>query len=426
VDDKVGYFLLMGAFMETFSPLKNRNLRTYLTGQAVSLIGTWMQLTAQSWVVWELTKSEAALGLVGMMGTFPYLLLGPIAGTLADRWDRRKILVYTQTISMCLAFLLSALVWTKTVQIWHLYVMALILGVVGALDLPAAQAFIGDMAGKEMIRKAVLINAMIVQISRVLGPTLAGKVVEQLGTAPAFFLNGLSFIAVIASLLVVKAARNARPSAGSGGFWEGLGYVARTPRVQDLMIMTGLITFFVFSVGQIMPSFVDKTLGAGAGMLGNLMGASGAGALLSVLVVVPWAQRLRRTGLMLLSFIAGGGAALLLFSFLQSAPVALVVYFLAGMAPPVILATNNGLLQFLAPNEMRARLLSLYLMVSFGLQPLSNLWVGWVAEHAGAPGAIRANGVGLLVAAVLLLFRPGLISWEPTQQPPQHGRPQAG
>lgn len=400
--------------METFSPLKNRNLRTYLSGQAVSLIGTWMQVTAQTWVVWKLTGSEAALGTVGMINTIPYLLLSPIAGTLADRWDRRRILVVTQSIAMVLAFILAALVWTDVVQLWHVYALALTLGIVTSLDMPAAQAFIGDMAGREMVRKAVVINGMIVQISRVLGPTLAGYVVAKLGAAMAFGINGLSFIAVIASLLAVKAAQAARaPGAASGGFREGVAYLKTQPRIRDMMVMTGMITFFIFSIGQILPSLSAKVLHGGVDLYGTLMGASGAGALVSVLLFVPWAQRLRRTGLMLASILGIAGLLVTLFSFITWVPLALAVYFLLGMLPPVVLTTNNGLIQVLSPNEMRARLLSIYLMVSFGLQPFSNMWVGWVGEVAGTPWAIRANGIALVIGSGLLLMRRGLTTWEP-------------
>lgn len=404
--------------METFAPLKNRNLRTYLSGQAVSLIGTWMQTTAQSWVVWKLTGSEAALGTIGMLTTLPYLILGPIAGTLADRWDRRRIIIVTQAISMLLAFILTGLVWTETVQIWHLYVLATVLGTVGALDLPAAQAFIGDMAGQDTVRKAVVVNGMIVQVGRILGPSLAGFVVDQLGASLAFLVNGISFIAVIASLFMVRATQaSRRPGAAAGGFREGLAYVRGHRRIQDLMMLTGLVTFFIFSIGQILPSFAERTLHGGADLYGTLMGASGAGALIGVLLIVPWAQRLRRTGLMLTTVLGVAGVLVLVFSVVQTRPLALALYFLAGICPPIILTTNNGLLQVLAPNEMRARLLSLYLMVSFGLQPLSNLWVGWVAQAAGAPWAIRANGIALLLFAAAMLLRPGLTSWAPEGAP---------
>jgi MFS family permease len=163
----------VGAFQETFSPLRNRNLRIYLGGQAVSLIGTWMQITAQSWVVWRLSRSEAALGIVGMFSGLPFLILGPIAGVWADKLDRRKILINTQSAAATLAIILALLVQFGLVQLWHLYVLAILLGSVNALDMPSQQAFIGDMAGLDMVRKAVVVNGIIVQVSRIFVPTLA-------------------------------------------------------------------------------------------------------------------------------------------------------------------------------------------------------------------------------------------------------------
>lgn len=400
---------------DTFAPLKNRNLRVYLTGQAVSLIGTWMQMTAQSWVVWRLTHSTAALGTVGMIGTLPLLLLGPVAGVWADRLDRRKILIYTQSAAMLLAAVLAVLVGANVVQIWHVYVLAGALGCVSALDMPSQQAFIGDLAGMDLVRKAVVVNGMIVQISRILGPTLAGLVVKALGEAPAFAFNSLSFLAVIFSLFVVRAnqARRDGGKPGGGTFREGLRFVQRNARILDLMTFTGLITFFGFSNAQIMPAFADLTLHGDAGLYGALMGASGVGALISVLFVVPAGQRVRRVGVMTVCAVAGAGLLIMLFSFTRVPWLAMAVYFFSGIPFPLVLTTNNGLLQVLAPGQMRARLLTIYLMLSFGLQPIANLWVGWVATHVGAAGAIRLNGLLMLACALLMLLRHGLMQWEP-------------
>jgi MFS family permease len=406
----------VAALYETFAPLRSRNLRIYLSGQAVSLIGTWMQMTAQSWVVWSLSKSEAALGIVGMLGTLPFLLLGPVAGVWADKFDRRKILVYTQSVAMLLAFTLAALVQFDLIQIWHVYVLASLLGCVNALDMPAQQAFIGDLTGMDMVRKAVVVNGMIVQVSRIFGPTLAGIVVEAVGAATAFWINGASFVAVIASLIAVRTLshehRQGGPK-GGGGFKEGLQFVFQRPRILDLMIMTALITLFGFSNGQILPAFADETLHGKAGLYGTLMGASGIGALLSVVFIVPAAQRIRRAGEMLLVAVAAAGASFALFSFSRTPAMALACFFLTGIPIPLVLTTNNGLLQVLAPPAMRARLLTVYLMFSFGLQPLANLWVGWLASHVGAPATILTNGLSMLTIALLMLLRPGLRSWEP-------------
>lgn len=402
------------AFRETFSPLRNRNLRLYLSGQAVSLIGTWMQITAQSWVVWRLSRSEAALGLVGMLGTLPFLVLGPMAGTWADRFDRRRILVSTQTAAMLLAFTLAALVQSGLVRLWHVYLLATALGCVNALDMPSQQAFIGDMAGMDLVRKAVVVNGMIVQISRILGPTLAGLVVKAVGEGPAFWINGLSFLAVIASLVAVRAEQHHRQGGEAGGrFTESLHFMLAQPRIFDLMVFTALVTLFGFSNGQILPAFADKTLHGDAGLFGTLMGASGLGALLSVLLLVPLAQRQRRAGLMVALTIAAAGVFFAIFSFTTAPGPAIVAFFLTGIPVPIVMTTNNGLIQVLAPSHMRGRLLTLYLMFSFGLQPLSNLWVGWMAQHLGAPTAIRVNGFSMLTIGLLMLLRPGLAAWVP-------------
>lgn len=408
----------MGAFLDTFSPLANRRLRIYLTGQAVSLIGTWMQITAQSWVVWRLTDSEAALGTVGMLGTIPLLLLGPVAGSMADRMDRRKILVYTQVVAMVLAFILSGLVLSNTVQIWHVYILATLLGCVSALDMPSQQAFIGDLAGQEMVRKAVVVNGMIVQISRVLGPTFAGVVVKVIGEGLAFLVNGLSFLAVIASLLVLRTHQTNRPAVqqGGGSFMEGVRYTLSEPRIMDLMIFTGLVTFFGFSNGTILPAFASDTLHGDAGLYGVLMGFSGAGSLLSVLFIVPWGQRMKHPGRMVGITVALAGLTFALFSLTRTPALGMAAYFLTGLPIPLVLTTNNGLLQYLAPGHMRGRLLTLYLMFSFGLQPISSLWVGWLGEHIGAPSTILVNGVSMFTIALLMLLRPGLTTWEPIAQ----------
>ncbi|HHW15065.1 MAG TPA: MFS transporter [Firmicutes bacterium] len=356
-----------------------------------------------------------------MLGTLLFLFLGPLAGVWADRLDRRKILINTQSVAMVLAFVLAMLVQFNLVRLWHVYALALVLGCVNALDMPSQQAFIGDLAGVDLVRKAVVVNGMIVQVSRILGPTLAGLVVKAIGEAPAFWINGLSFVAVIASLMAVRADQHHRRGSQAGGrFTEGIHFVLEQPRVLDLMVFTALITLFGFSNGQILPSFADKTLHGDAGLFGTLMGASGVGALVSVLFLVPAAQRVRRAGVMISLTVAAAGLVFTLFSFATVPSAAVAVCFLSGIPIPIVLTTNNGLLQVLAPNHMRARLLTLYLMFSFGLQPMANLWVGWMAEHLGAPLAVRINGLSMLAIGLLMLLRPGLTSWVPV------GRPQSG
>jgi MFS family permease len=408
-------------FRETFSPLTNANLGIYLGGQAVSLLGTWMQITAQSWVVWQLSQRETALGIVAMFSSVPFLLLGPIAGVWADRLDRRKVLVFTQAVAMVLAFGLAALVQWKLVRLWHVYALAFGLGVVNTLDMPAQQAFLGDLSGMGLVRRAVILNGMIVQVSRMLGPTLAGWVIAALGVAPAFWLNGASFVAVIASLLAVRAQQvHGRTAQSTGQFREGLQFLVGQPRIQDLMILTAFATFFGFSNSQIMPAIATEVLHKGPEALGTLMGASGAGALASVLLALPILQKLRRAGRMLAGSLIWSGVWFVLFASARQMPTALAAMFCSGIGIPVVLTTANGLLQVLVPGNMRARLLSIWIMVSFGFQPIAALMVGYSASLFGPANAVLINGALMALGALLLLlFRTGLWHWVPHVQ--HHG-----
>ncbi|MGE5590012.1 MAG: MFS transporter [Bacillota bacterium] len=416
------------AFASNFNPLRERNLRIYLSGQAVSLMGTWMQNTAQSWVVWELSRSEAALGLVAMIGSLPLLILSPWTGVWADRLNRRRVLIGTQTMAMLLAFTLALLVQTHTVQLWHVYALAFGLGIVGTLDFPSQQAFIGDLAGLTHVRQAVVVNAMIVQLSRMLGPSLAGWVVGTLGTAPAFWVNGASFLAVIGSLLAVRSHQVTRRHEGGGlsEFAEGLRFIAGRPRIQDLLAFTFLFTLFGISNMQLMPAIATDVLGRGPEALGLLLGASGAGALVSALIVVPIGQRLKHTGLMLAVAVAWSGAAFLMFSFSRYFPLSVATLFLTGLTGPLVLTTANGLIQTLAPVHMRARIISTWLMVGFGMQPLAGLLVGTTGKLFGASVAVSINALAMLTGALaLVLFRPGLREWSAslTAPPPAAGPP---
>lgn len=413
---------ILQAFGESFAPLRVHNLRVYLSGQAVSLMGTWMQSTAQQWVVWDLTRSTAALGIVAALGTLPLLLLGPFSGAWADRLDRRRVLVVTQSIAAVLAVVLGVLVQTHLVQLWHVYLLASLLGCVAALDMPSQQAFIGDLAGMEHVRKAVVLNAMINQVSRMVGPALAGWAIGWLGVAPAFWFNALSFAAVIASLLAVRATQVRKHSTGSslGEFRDGLRFVRSQPRMQDLLIFTVFAAAFGIANMQIMPSFATQIFHRGPETLGLLIGCQAAGALTGALVVVPIAQRQRRIGLALAAAATWAGLCYLTVSFSTWLPLSLVALYGTGLGIPVIMTTANGLVQFLAPPNMRARLLSVWLMVGFGLQPISSLLVGYGAHFLGSPWAVRFNALCMLGGtALLLLARPELRTWEVHTAPVQ-------
>lgn len=406
---------LVQTYTRSFDPLKNRNLRIYLGGQAVSLLGTWMQATAQSWVVWELTQSESSLGIVVMLNSLPLFLLAPWAGGIADRLNRRMILLVTQTIAMLLAFALALLVQTHLVQVWHIYTFSFILGVVAALDFPAQQAFIGDLSGMRQVRQAVTLNIMGLQVARVIGPAMAGFLLKAVGSAAAFWLNGISFMFVLFSIFMVKSHQqeiNPRGS-GRGQFRETLDYIRTQPRMIDLLVFAALATFFGFSIFNLLPAVADHVLHGDSQTFGLLAGASGAGALVSTLFLLPLSQSAKRIG----SIVGGAAIWMGVFYFLLSRStwitLSMAAIFFVSLGMPLVLTTGLGVMQFLAPGNMRARIISLFTMLTFGLQPISSLFIGYAAEIVGSQTIIMFNSICLAAgAALMLIFRKGLVQWE--------------
>ena len=401
---------------ESFSPLRFPNFRIYLSGQAVSLIGTWLQVTAQAWLVWTLTGSEEASGIVAMLGALPFLLFGPFAGVIAERTDRRKLLIGTQVASMLLAFILAILVQTQLVQLWHVYVLSFLLGTVNALDVPTQQTFLGDLSGTSELRKAVNLNAMILQVSRMIGPAIAGLAVARLGIAPAFWVNGLSFIAVIASLVALKSTQVKSTNAEVKplhDLTEALRYLNTQPRIQDLFIFSTLTVLLVISiVASQLPAVADKLLNGNAETLGALQAASGAGALIAVLFIMPIFQSLRRSGVALSFASVWMGIWLLVFAAARSLPLSAMALFFCSMGAPTVIATALGMVQFMTPAEMRARILSLFTMISFGLQTFAVLIVGYLAQQLGIATAIEINAIILISAAVFMfVFRTEMRRW---------------
>lgn len=413
----------LSTLTQSFSPLRERNFAIYLSGQMVSLIGSWLQVTAQSWVVWNLTGSEVALGTVTMLQFLPLLLLSPWAGVWTDRLDRRKLLIATQAILMSLAFVTALLVQTNLIQLWHLYVLAIIAGIANTLDFPAQQAFLGDLVGMGEVRKAVNLNSMIVQVSRMSGPAVAGILVARVGAAPSFWVNGLSFVFVIISLMLVRANQQRSAVSREGVLMQlkaAWAYLRTEPRLQDLYIFSGMLTFLILSIIiSLLPSYADHVLAGGADMLGALMSASGAGALVSVVLIVPLAQAHRRPGRVLAAALIWSALWMFVFALSHSAALSLVAIFMASLGNPITFTMALGLIQLMSPPDMRGRMLSLNTMVSFGLQPIAALVVGSLAQGLGVGVAILINAVVMLVGVSIMLgFRRGLRQWEIVAPPP--------
>jgi MFS family permease len=394
------------AFLASFTPLKNTNFRTYLLGQGVSLIGTFMQQMALQWFIWEITKDTRWVGIVVAVTFAPAFFLMPFTGAIADRVDRRKVLIITQTIEMALALSMALLIFLGLQVIWPILLFALILGITSAFNFPTQGAFIGDLSGMGEIRKSMMLYALMIEIGRFVGPALAGLIVAQVNTATAFLLNGLSFIAVIISLSFVRAQQIRRPA--SGNLWQNFGeavrYIRQQPRLVDLLACSLSVTLFIFSSLQLSSAIADLVLQGGPQLVGSMLGASGAGALVGVLVVAPQVQRIERAGMALSVALLWSGIWLIFTSFFTWAPLTIMGIFCYSLSIPVVLAGVGGLVQLLAPADMRARLLSVSSMLSTGAQPLGALLVGWLGNALGPLIAIRINGILMTIVALALLL----------------------
>ena len=412
--------LTKSAFFDSFSPFKNANFRTYLLGQGISLIGTFMQQMALQWFIWDVTQDTRWVGIVAAVTFAPAFFLMPFTGAIADRVDRRKVLIATQLIEMTLALLLALFIFLGMHVIWPVLVFALILGVTAAFNFPTQGAFIGDLSGMGEIRKAMMLYAFAIEIGRFIGPALAGLIVAQFSTATAFFLNGLSFIAVVISLSFVRAQQTRRPPSGNllQNFGEAVRYVRQQPRIADLLLCSLSVTMFIFSSLQLAAPIADLVLHGGPQLVGYLLGASGAGALIGVLFVAPQVQRIERAGMALSVALLWSGIWLFLTSFFTWAPLTILGIFFCSVNIPVVLAGVGGLVQMLAPSDMRARLLSVSSMLSTGIQPIGALLVGWLGRVLGPMATIRLNGLFMVcIALALLLLHREFRNWRVTRAP---------
>ncbi|MEZ4683132.1 MAG: MFS transporter [Caldilineaceae bacterium] len=402
------------AFLNSFTPFRNTNVRTYLLGQAISLTGTFMQQMALQWLVWQITQDTRWIGIVAATSFAPGFFLMPFTGSIADRVDRRKLLIITQTVEMGLALIMAWLIASGLTVIWPVLVIALFLGITVAFTMPSQGAFIGDLSGMGEIRKTMMLYAMMIEMGRFVGPALAGLVVARFNLATAFMLNGLSFLAVIISLFLVRAEQERRPSSGNllQNFGEAVRYIRTHPRIADLLACSLSVTVFIFSSLQLSAPIADAVLKGGPALVGYLLAASGAGALFGVLVVAPQVQRVERAGFALILALLWSAVWLIFTSFFTWAPLTILGIFFYSVNIPVVLASVGALVQILAPPDMRARLLSVSSMLSTGMQPLGALMVGWTASALGPMAAIRVNGLLMTVIALgLLLFHKEFRRW---------------
>jgi len=387
--------------------LHHRNYRLYWVGQLISLIGTWMQTTAQQWLVYRLTGSPVALGLVTLLNSLPALFLSLPAGVVIDRVDKRKLLVFTQAAMMILAFVLAALAATKVVQYWHVLVLATLLGVVNTFDMSARQAFTVEMVGKEDLLNAIALNSSMFNGARLIGPAVAGVLVAQLGEAMAFTLNGVSFVAVIVGL-VMMVLPPFEPSTRPHPFTElreGLSYIAGNRTVLALGIVAAIPSIFGFSYSALLPVMAGDVLGLGADGYGGLVSAVGLGALVAGVSLAAMGA-FRRKGRLLTVATFAFALGLAVFGLSRWVVLSLVALALAGWAMVTHLATTNTLLQLEIPDALRGRVMSAYIWCVAGTAPLGALFYGVLAQVRSAPFAMIVGAVicALSAAAVLVFF----------------------
>lgn len=393
-----------------FSPLRalaHRNYRLFFFGQIVSLIGTWMQSIAQSWLVYRLTGSPLLLGLIGFANNFPVFFIAPFGGLLADRISRRSILVVTQVVAMILAAILAGLTLSGRIEAWHVFILATSLGLVNGFDIPARQAFAVEMVGREDLVNAIALNSTAFNMARVAGPAIGGVLVAAVGEGWCFFLNAVSYIAVLAGLLQMRLQRKPFPGKLSSPLrtlLEGFRFAGTTGPVRALLVLLVVVSFTGMPYTVLMPIFAEEILGRGARGLGILMGATGVGALLGSVMLAT-----RKTVIGLGRWVARAalafGLVLIAFAWSRSFPLSVLMLLPAGFAMVVSMASSNTLIQSMVPDEIRGRVMAVYSMVFMGSAPLGALLAGALAQRIGAPAAVSAGGLVCVLAAIVFWLR---------------------
>ena len=391
--------------------LRHRNFRLFFGGQLISLIGTWMQSVAQAWLIYRLTHSALLLGAVGFAGQIPIFLIAPFGGHVADRVDRRRIIIITQTCAMILAFFLAALTLTGRIHEWHIIVLAALLGVVNAFDMPARQAFIVQMVERDDLMNAIALNSSMFNGARVVGPAVAGILVAAIGEGWCFFANAVSYIAVLAGLFMMTTERFVpRPMAGSAlrNIGEGLRFVANTAPIRALLLLIAIVSFTGMPYAVLMPVFAGRVLHAGARGLGILMGASGVGALAGS-VMLALRSTVRGLGTWVAVSSTLFGMTLIAFGISRTLWLSVAILVPLGASMMVQMSSSNTLIQAMVPDELRGRVMAAYTMMFMGMGPLGALAGGTVADRVGAPVAVIVGGAITIVAAAVFSMRlPGL------------------
>lgn len=389
----------------TFRALRNRNYRLFYFGQTISLSGTWMQTIAQAWLVLQITDSKVALGTVTMLQFLPITIFVLFAGVIADRVPKRNFIIATQMLAMTQAFALTALVWSGRVELWHVYVLAMMLGLSNAFEQPTRQAFVVEMVGKDDLMNAVALNSGMFNAARLIGPAIGGFVIASVGVKMAFLINGISFLPVIAGLMLMRTSelyavnrRVAGPANAFAELREGLAYAFRTPPAFLIVILVAIIGTFGYNFTVMLPLVDHYVLHRGATGLGWMTSAVGLGALISALSLASRTSVPRSTlfgGALAFSLLLGAVAMSSWF------PVTMLFLLLLGVANTVFGSTANTSMQLAAPDHLRGRVMGLYMLLFAGSTPIGGFLTGFMADRLGVQTTIGIEAALCLLGVAL-------------------------
>lgn len=401
-----------------FRALESRNFRLFFAGQGISLIGTWITQVATIWLVYRLTNSALLLGLVGFASQVPTFIVTPFAGIFVDRWNRHRILIITQILSMIQSLTLAFLALSGIIQIWHLIILSIFQGLINAFDGPTRQAFVTEMVEKkENLSNAIALNSSLFNGARLVGPAMAGVLIAAVGSGMCFLIDGVSYIAVIASLLAMKIkpreiqVSNVHPLQR---LKEGFVYAFSFPPIRSILILLAFTSFMGMSYTVLIPIFATEILQGGSETLGFLMGSSGIGALMGGIYL---SSRKSILGLGKIVAIAPAiwGGGLIAFSLSNILWISLLTLLIAGFGSILLVASSNTFLQTIVEEDKRGRLMSLFIMSFIGMVPLGNLFAGSLANVIGAPHTLTISGIGCVLGS--FIFHRQLPSLRPLIRP---------
>ncbi|MCW8812273.1 MAG: MFS transporter [Chlorobium sp.] len=396
-----------------FRSLRHKNFRLFVEGQSLSLIGTWLQMVALTWLVYKMTNSALMLGIVGFAGQLPMFVVAPFAGVFADRWNRHKMLLLTQSFALLQAVLLTILVFLNVIQIWHIIILSIILGLINAFDMPIRQAFVFDMIEdhKEDVGNAIALNSSMVNAARLIGPSIAGILIATVGEGWCFLVNSISFIAVVVSLLRMQIKTKPKPIKDFKIYQqlkEGFSYSFNFAPIKNLILLLALVSLFSTSVTLLAPVIAKDYLKGSADTYGFLIAAYGSGALLGAIYLLN-KKNVLGLGRLIALAVTVFGTSLIFFGFSRIFFLSSLLMFFAGTGMMLQIASTNTLLQTISEENKRGRVMSFYTMAFRGMSPFGSLIAGSLGNSIGAPATlVLSGGISLIGVFVFYLKLPGL------------------